>query len=685
MFAMKNLRLRVKLIGGFAATVILILIVGINAQYQQTKLYKNTEILVRESIPGLQSILTLRTEQNHIAALMCNLLTPLVSLEQRKSSHQSLQLAKEKCRKEEERFSKLAIASTVKSDWQNYLSSFQKLDEANTKALNLSKQLIDLDMINPVQLLIDLSDFNAEHQEIIKQFRALFLTGTALDKKAVEKSCSLGRWLDQMKSSNRQIMALVEKLKPLDKEFHDSITEILDLNANDKSYDAEFSAKLRLYPTSEEMFSKLHQSKEIAFKAYNIFKEMNLIVLQDGATHQAETLSALDKIDATLTAFSEKTVAESRQIGNEAKLIELAGIITGIVVAITLGVTLTIIITQPLKKSVAFAEVMADGDFTQKIAVDRGDEIGHLIRSLNDMSLNLRGLIMKAKSGIQDVDTASEKLNEVSGMMAGGSKSAALHSNQVAAAAREMSANQASIAAAIEEASINADMVAAAVEEMHVTVQGIATDSEKAKEITARAVYQSNSASSRVDNLGKAAEGINKVTETITEISEQTNLLALNATIEAARAGEAGKGFAVVANEIKDLAKQTASATFDIKRQIAGIQEATTTTVGEISEIGSIISAIDDIVSRIALAVNEQSVATKEITQNVAMVSTSISEVSEKVSQSSLKSAEITSDINDVNEHTEEIQKGSIKVKESAEQLSSIAKELKTVTSSFRV
>src|SRR6185503_1224370 len=110
---------------------------------------------------------------------------------------------------------------------------------------------------------------------------------------------------------------------------------------------------------------------------------------------------------------------------------------------------------------------------------------------------------------------------------------------------------------------------------------------------------------------------IGDVVKLITDIAEQTNLLALNATIEAARAGEAGRGFAVVAGEVKALSGQTSRATEEIRTQIAGMQRATSRSIGAISAIEQTIREIGNISSAIAAAVTQQGAATQEIARGV--------------------------------------------------------------------
>jgi methyl-accepting chemotaxis protein len=400
-----------------------------------------------------------------------------------------------------------------------------------------------------------------------------------------------------------------------------------------------------------------------------------------------EVLSAYSPLtikDMTWAVVAEidthEAFAAIRQLRMFAGIIALAAILCIIAVALLF----TRSITRPLHKGVQFAKALSEGDLTRTLDIDQEDEIGILARAMNEMRTSLNQMFIELAQGVSVLSSSSTEMSAISSQMSSGAQQTSDKSSTVAAAAEEMSASMVSVAAASEQASTNIQMVAASAEEMGVTINEIAQSTEKGRSITSDAVEKSETASMKVDELGKAARLIGEVTETIAEISSQTNLLALNATIEAARAGEAGKGFAVVAAEIKDLANQTDAATREIRERIQGIQDTTNATVNEIRQITTVISDVNDIVTSIASAVEEQATATQEITNNVSQAAQGIQDVNQNVTESSAVSKEIAKEIHEVNQAATEMADASSQVKTSADEMSGLAEQISGMTQKFK-
>ncbi|MDD2465429.1 MAG: methyl-accepting chemotaxis protein [Desulfobulbus sp.] len=406
-----------------------------------------------------------------------------------------------------------------------------------------------------------------------------------------------------------------------------------------------------------------------------------------------ETLSKIGQDIAEMVSLIRATyVSDQHELGNALKEASQTAIRTMLIIAsiallvgIAFALLLTRAITNPVRKTAAFAQSMANGDFTTKLDVNQSDEIGVMASSLNLMVGQLGSMIKEIVAGISSLSMSSTDLAAVSRQLSSAAKDTADKSGSVAAASEEMSTNFQSVSAAMEQSTSNVNMIASSTEEMTATVNEIAESAEKARTITDKAVKQSKATTSKMTELGESAIKIGRVTETITEISEQTNLLALNATIEAARAGEAGKGFAVVANEIKELARQTAEATVDIKNQISEMQSTTSLTIEDIGKISEVILEINTVINAIATAVEEQSAATNEISGNIAQASMGIAEVNENVAQSSVVVGDITRDVSEISLQSTQVNDGSNQVQVSAQALSDLADQLEAMVRKFKV
>ncbi|QCC86477.1 methyl-accepting chemotaxis protein [Desulfovibrio desulfuricans] len=274
-------------------------------------------------------------------------------------------------------------------------------------------------------------------------------------------------------------------------------------------------------------------------------------------------------------------------------------------------------------------------DITERIILEKkAEESAHKARM--DTVNQLEGVVETLQHAANTLDTSLNDVRDKSGTVAD-------RMAETATAMDEMNST-------VLEVAHNADGAA----EAATSVQGHAQEGTGIVLRTIQNMQEVQEKASglkhEMSTLDKQARDIGAVLTLIRDIADQTNLLALNAAIEAARAGDAGRGFAVVADEVRKLAEKTMSATSEVEKAIAAIQEGTdkssstvdntVTSIEEVSrmaqESGHSLDLISNLagdsssrVSAIATAATQQSAASEEINRNIAEVNTLSARIAE--------------------------------------------------------
>lgn len=273
---------------------------------------------------------------------------------------------------------------------------------------------------------------------------------------------------------------------------------------------------------------------------------------------------------------------------------------------IALALYLHVQISRPVKTIVHQMQRVVSGRKTDYYHFDRVDEIGLMMRLVNQSGLNLNSLVDDVGAQISGIGTISQQVAK----------------EGVALQARS------------EETADDLQQTAAAVEEIASAVQQTAETAKEAIQMADRTSASANSGEAMMKQTIGMMQSISRdnsqivdIIGVIDRIAFQTNILALNAAVEAARAGEAGRGFAVVAAEVRNLAQHSATAAKEIKLLIEKNVSSVNSGVEMVEQTETQLTVMVGNVLQMSSLIKEIGHATQEQTQALALINESISRI----------------------------------------------------------
>ncbi len=334
-----------------------------------------------------------------------------------------------------------------------------------------------------------------------------------------------------------------------------------------------------------------------------------------------ETLKIVNKL-VDFNQKDAKKIAEDQDASYRTLVFVIIIILTvSIVVSILITYILSRAVSNPINKSLEFAEKISKGDLTVFLTVDSQDETGKLQFALNTMKEKLTEIVVKINDSSSSLASASEEMSATA--------------QNLSSATNEQAAN-------VEEAASSLEEVSASISKN--TENSIATD-KLAHDTSEEAVKVGSSVVKTVESM----KLISKKISLIEDIAYQTNLLALNAAIEAARAGEHGKGFAVVAGEVRKLAE---------KSQIASqeINEITTTSLSNAIEAGTLIEEIVPKIKKTSDFVSQITASSQEQDSGVDQINGGMEQLNQITQQNAASAEELAATSETLAAHAAELQ-----------------------------
>ncbi|MBR8289903.1 methyl-accepting chemotaxis protein [Burkholderia cenocepacia] len=352
-----------------------------------------------------------------------------------------------------------------------------------------------------------------------------------------------------------------------------------------------------------------HDETQAAEALYRAFREGKAgrrrfhkgLVIRTGLLRLAslsQTMSVRARVHSALCVLAPAVVGAGWACGLAGGgLAAFAGVTVG--VAAAAGWWLDAQIVRPLRQLRDEALRVATGESRSGVRMNRVDEIGMTLRTINQLGLMFRWLVDDVSEQVLNVQRASNEIAQGNNDLSARTEQASTSVQQTAASMAEMTATVSSNA----ETALQANQL-----------------SVSASEAAGRGGQAVNEVVATMNDITDSSRKIADIIGVIDGIAFQTNILALNAAVEAARAGDQGRGFAVVAGEVRALAQRSANAAKEIKTLIGASVERVESGARIVDGAGKTMEDIVTQVKRVSDLIAEISSSTAEQSTGVAQV-----------------------------------------------------------------
>lgn len=669
-----NLTVAMRVIGGFAITCILLLILGGTTYSVLNGISGSTQSVIDVSVPALENSSKL---QQHFLKMSKTTLLDYYATDD-ETTKASVQEFEQQATTFE---SDLKILKGVVGNTPALSSQIPKVSDTYNAFKDTSYQLFEskqssLELAEQVLSQLEETEFAADDA-------ATFLLDF-LDLNSIDSGSDLAETVSTVESAMVSVISAITDISKESKRQNvETIIKELGFTRNriDESMNS-FNSKIagKDYEGVDDIVDQIATVKELLDSSSSVQNTKLAWVDQVATTDTllAETNAKIEEGLAQLTnlqaAVKSQLTASTTDVTDDVD----TGINTlffivfiSVIASVIIAVNTVLKVTRPLSEVNRILNVVATGDLTNSLDDSAKDEFGDLARNCNKLIESLRELINGIVNRSNQLATASEETSMVVKESTIAINDQRSQVEQAATATTEMSSTSSAVTERANEALSDikhADEEAERVKQI----------SDTNKQTIINLAGEIDQASGVINEVNHHSAAIGGILDVIRGIAEQTNLLALNAAIEAARAGEQGRGFAVVADEVRSLASKTQESTQEIQNMIEQLQRGSKSAVAVMTNSKHQAELCVEQTEQAAIALNG-------ITDSVHQANDMSEQIVTAANEQYQVSSEISERLESIVAIAEETAAGAEQTDQSSQEVARLAEELRQSVDQFRL
>ncbi len=641
----KNMKLGVKLLGGFLIVAAITLIVGFMGFMGARTMDHDVNEIAEVRLPSVASLIRMEFGYEQLRSAQRTLLNTKLSADGRQRQWRNIEDARKRYTDAMAVYEPLPQTREEEALWKQFIPALEEWRVENDKLFDNMRKYEEMDILDPEALGNDIQTFRGDHYRLMSDTAELILTGEMFEGGEDAAQCAFGMWMADFETENAVIERALRDIRAPHNRFHQNVKDIKQLVQDGRNAEAQAVYTNQMLGAARNSFGLFDVIIEEIRRAQDLYNQINEQALEAARVKQNAAIDLLIKIVAINEEVAEEATENAHV--NSARTISIAiiGMIVGTILAILIGILLTRMITTPVSKGVEYAKAVADGDLTAVVDVDQKDEIGQLADALNGMVAKLRNVVSDVRGSADNVQGMAENVKS-------SAENVSSTSEELSATSEQMSQGATEQAAAAEEAS-------SSMEQMSANIKQNADNAMQTEKIALQAAEDAKQGGQSVSETVTAMKEIAGKIGIIEEIARQTNLLALNAAIEAARAGEHGKGFAVVASEVRKLAERSQTAAGEINKLSAS-------SVDVAEKAGELLNKIVPDIQKTADLVQEISAACNEQTSGVEQINKALQQLDQVIQQNASGAEEMSASSENMASSAEEMASSAAEMNEQA-------------------